>query len=208
MKRNRMLRIFTQLTGVVLLFGLATAPKLKAEFECNQELFAGTWVHHAELSILEREGTDIFPPPGPFSEVGIFAWDEQGKGIVSRQTNSTSTGIGRANFINLFDIQNTINPDCTGRSLWTFRDDVRTDHPLVVVFGLQGGQTVFDFDLVCANGQRECWMTFTEPPAILIGIVKMKRVDPFDQQLAAELAATKLLVRRVAAVLGVLRRGE
>ena len=125
---------------------------------------------------------------------------------VARQTNSTTGSVSRPNFVRVFDIQNTINPDCTGRSLWNLAD-LRADHPLIQA-GFQSGQTVFDFDLVCANGQRECWMTFTDPQSILIGIVKMKRVDRFDQQLAAELAATKALVRKIAAVLGVLRRGE
>ena len=76
MKRTRILRFFGCLPAVVTFLGLAAAPGLKAEFECKQELWAGAWVQHAELWILEREGRNIFPPPGPFSAAGTFVFDE------------------------------------------------------------------------------------------------------------------------------------
>ena len=92
MKRNRMLRNFTPIVVVVPLLGLATSPKLKAEFECKQELMAGTWVHHAELEVLGIEGSPLQGLAGPFSEVGINVLDEQGRATVASQTNTTTVG--------------------------------------------------------------------------------------------------------------------
>jgi hypothetical protein len=70
---------------------------------------------------------------------------------------------------------------------------------------------------VCANGQRECWASWTQSfgnttPPDFNGIVKLKKVDAFEQQLEAKVDALatnvaflKDLTKRIAAVLRVLR---
>lgn len=179
-------RVCTNLIGVALFLGsIATLP-LRAEFECRLDLMAGAWVHHAELFIQEREGIDPFPPPGTFSEVGIVVFDERGKATVGRQTNSTTTGVSRFDAIPINDIQITINPDCTGTLVFRLRD-LPPEHPLIAMFGYQPGQVVFDNDLVCADGQMECWATFTQPTAIFTGISTLKRVEAFNAELDVKL---------------------
>ena len=84
----------------------------------------------------------------------------------------------------------------------------------------ESGQGVFELDTMCANGQRECFATWTQSfgntnPTDFIGIVTLKKVDAFDLQLeekvdalAAELAFVKDLAKRLAGVHGVLRRED
>ena len=93
---------------------------------------------------------DIFPSPGPFSQVSIQVVDEQGRVIVHRQTNSATRGVNRFDINGLFEIQNTIDPDCTGQSVWTLSDDVPSDHPLTTVFGLQSSTA--RHGKLCYNG--------------------------------------------------------
>lgn len=204
MKRTRILRIFIGLGVVVLLLGLA-APKLQAEFECKQELMAGAWANRASGFRLARDGVDIFDPPGPYVISGLVVFDETGRTSVVRNTAGSPAGPRRGNPTQVFDMQVNINPDCTGRWFWALRNDLPADHPLITVFGLQPGEVVLDIDLVCVNGQQECWGTPTVP-AFQVGLATFKRIEP--NKLAEELEETKTLVRRIAAALGVLRRGE
>ena len=205
MKRTRIFRMFTNVVGVVLLLGLATAPALKAEFECKQELMAGAWIGHSNLNVLE--GSLPFSG-GPFSEVNLMVLDEQGRASFYFQTSTTTIGALQQDFLSTddpIDVQVTINPDCRGTWVFTNR---------------ASGVPIFEFDTMCANGQRECFATWTQSfgntnPTDFIGIVTLKKVDAFDQQLeakvdalAAELSFVKDLAKRLAATHGVLRRED
>ncbi len=203
MKRTRILRICGCLPAVVTFLGLTAAPKLQAEFECKQELMAGGWIAYGNLF-----GQGIFPP-GPWSAVSLTVFDEQGFATTAIQTNTTSltpNDVEAEDFLESFDVQFTINPDCTGKYTFT----------------VPAGPLIFELDVVCGNGQRECYATFTETPPPgntdpvgIIGVWTLKKVDAFDQQLeakvdalAAELSFVKDLAKRLAATHGVLRRED
>ena len=207
MKIDGIRRLFGRLGAAALLYALAAPAALWGQFECKQELMAGTWVSHAELWILEREAPDPFPPPGPFSTTGNFVFDSQGRALAARQTNSTSMGVSRPNFATAFDSHATINADCTGTITQALRTDLPAEHPLISVFGLDPGQLVFELDTVCSNGQRECRATFTAPAGVLIGIVKLERIDPpavlTTADVAGELASIKANIAALSRRLGI-----
>jgi len=83
MNKTRTLQVLNRVAGIAMFLGLATAPPLKVEFECKQELMAGAWVHHADkLQVLGIQGSPLEALAGPFSEVGISIFDEQGRATV------------------------------------------------------------------------------------------------------------------------------
>ena len=172
--------------AATVLTALAAVPALSAEFECKQELMAGTWVHHSDLWILDRDGGDAFPPAGPYSTTGVQVFDEQGRASIARQTASTSEGFNRANFLNAFDVRVTISPDCTGRWIFALRNDLPAGHPLISQRGFQPGQIVFDLDIVCSNAQQECSGTFTNPEGVFTGIGTLRRIETFNALLEAK----------------------
>lgn len=185
-----------------LLLTLAIPSALHAEFECRQELMAGTWVHQSDLWILEREGMDAFPPAGPYSTVGVQVFDEQGRASVARQTASTAAGFSRANFLSAFDVRVTVNPDCTGRWIFTLRNDLPAGHPLISQLGFQPGQVVFDLDMVCSNAQQECSSTFTNPAGVFTGIGTMRRIETFNALLESKMDSLTAKINAIMQRLG------
>jgi len=185
MKRNRIPLVCVRLAAGLLFLGLT--PPLKAEFTCKQKLMAGSWADTLSVTSLERQGLDIFPQPGPFSFVGLVVLDESGKGIVNRHTNNSPSGVARPDLLQFFDLQVTVKPDCTGRWFYTLRN-LPPSHPFVSQFGLKPGQVVIDLDIVCANGQSECWGVPTVP-SFQVGTATLKRMDPLPQSLKARIDA-------------------
>lgn len=160
--------------------------ELRAAYECRQEAMAGVWAEELDAEMVEREGMDIFPPPGPFSFIGILELDETGAAIQDRHTNSSADGPARPDLLRFFDVRLTVNPDCTGKRVLSLRHDLPSDHPFLTVFGLSGGDVVIEMDVVCADGQQECWGTPTIP-AYQIGNWRMRRVEPGSSLLAGRL---------------------
>ncbi len=193
MKRIGILRIFAGLAALALLLGPA-APAMQAEFECKQELMAGAWAAHGNLN--GQGGM----PEGPWSAIGLVVFDELGYATTAIQTNTTSAtpnGAAPENFLARFEIIFTVNPDCTAK--YTFRNV----DPSAPVYG----KIIFSLDAVCANGQRECYATFTETPPpdntdpiTLIGVWNLKKLEPDDQRLSQKLqvmdAKINALMRR------------
>ena len=184
MKRNRRIfQLFTGLAALLLLLSAVT-PTLQAEFECKQELMTGAWVSSCDLFGQGRN------PPGPWSTVSLLVFDELGFATTAIQTSTTtetpSGGDSWSSFLDRFEVRLTVNPDCTGRQ--TFHNAV-PGHP-------NQGKLVWALDAVCANGQRDCYSTFTETPPpgntdpiSIIGVCTMKKVEPGDHQLEMKINA-------------------
>ncbi len=177
MERNRVFRILTHTAVVVVLLGLATAPVLKAEFACKQELMTGAWMLHANLV---GQGA-VFGKYGNWSALALYVWDEQGFATTAIQTNTHAGELERIDFLERFDVQVTVKPDCTGKFTFTNKTSA---------------VLVFDLDTVCANGQRECYATFTQTPPPgntdpvgLVGVLTLKKVDATEGELEARLNA-------------------
>ncbi len=196
-------KVFGYLSATALLLTVAAPQALWGQFECKQELMAGAWEHYGQSWIQERETPDIFLAAGPAAATGLAVFDEQGKAVVFKQTNSTSVGANELDFVPVFDTQVTINPDCTGKITQSLREDLPPEHPLIANFGYQPGEVVFEFAMVCSNGQRECQATFTKPAGVIIGIVNLKRIDPASAATAADLGSIKANVEALTRRLGI-----
>jgi hypothetical protein len=138
---------------------------------------AGAWAETMSVTSLEREGLDIFPAPGPFSFVGRAVFDAEGKAITVSHTNISPDGVARPELTDFFDGKVTIQPDCTGTTVYTLRHDLPADHPFYTVFGLEGGQVIIAGDFVCAHGQQEC-TGVTTVPSFQVGVITWRRIAP------------------------------
>jgi hypothetical protein len=195
MKQFQTLGISATLIGAVLILAAATAPGLKAEFECKQELMAGAWVGYADkLQLLGLEGSPAEALAGHFSVAGIYVFDEQGRATTAFQTNTTVLFASRDDFLarnrpgGPLEVQFTVNADCTGQFIFTNR---------------ASGVPVFELTAVCANGQRECYASWVQSfgnttPPDFNGIVTLKRVDsPLETKVDALSANINRIMRRL-----------
>lgn len=83
-------------------------------FVCKQELMTGAWISYGNLF---GQG-DIFGANGNWSAVGLVVFDEQGFATTAIQSNThgaSPSGSEAENFLETWDIQFTVNPDCTGK---------------------------------------------------------------------------------------------
>lgn len=177
MFRNR----WGQFALLATLSAMATQSLFASEFACSQEAMAGAWASSFESVNLERDGINIFPPPGPFVFAGLAVVDEGGSVLVERRTNTSVAGSEQVDSTQLFDSEILINEDCTGQ--WTFRvGNLPADHPLVVQFGLVPGEIKIQADLVCFNGQREC-VFVSAIPEFQVGLGRLQRIAPYDDKL-------------------------
>jgi hypothetical protein len=182
--RIRKLRTMTHSAGLAVMLCLPAAAN--AEFECKEELWAGAWVNYNNLELAQGSG---LPVSGAVSIVSWFLVDETGRVTAASQTNTALAGaVPPFDPTQTMDIRFTIQPNCTGRV--TFADR-------------SSGQTLQEAVVVCANGQRECFLTFIAPAGI-VGITTLRRVDDFDAQLQARIARVADLVERIAFRLGLL----
>jgi hypothetical protein len=186
MKRTGKFRILARSAGMAAILCVAAPAALNAQFQCKQELWAGAWVNCNNLELAPEAG---FPVSGAVSVVSWFIVNEQGRVTAASQTNTSLMGaVPPFDPLQTMDIRFTINPNCTGRVIFTHRES---------------GQTVQEAVAVCANGQRECFLTFIAPAGV-VGITTLRRVDDFDAQVEAKIRRVTELLELVARRLGLI----
>ncbi len=167
MKRTRILQLFTLPVAVALLLGLATPPKLDAEFECKQELLTGAWSY-----IYPQE--NLVPNGMPQTGSGIVIFDQEGKATYFGHIEVSKDGAAPLMDVTQFlDVQCTVTSDCRGNCVFRIPST---------------GEVVQETGYVFADGQRLAWGLTTVPPNIG-GIVTMKKLGPADAELEAKVDA-------------------
>lgn len=189
---------------------------------CSAETFRGTYMYTREQQFLSNL-TEVFPDfidpftgktaeqlAGTLSRgVGIAVIDEQGVSFRSFSEDSSIHSVTGQTFTfdltQFFDIRTEVFPDCTA---FTFFLNKET------------GEEIQRFYWVFGNGMREAFVLEVGPgtpgnPVMSQHFFTFKKIDAFDQELeskvdqnSADLAFIKDLVKRLAAVHGVLRRGD
>ena len=185
MKRTRILQIFSRLPVVVTLLGLAAVPALANGDDslCSVESIAGNWLFATEVG-----QQMLFPgQEGDITALGTMNIDREGN--LSGEFDVTV-----AEFVSLPDRTYsgsvTVDPDCRGTLTFvTGAGNVRTDSIAVL-------------------NESEMWGMTQDPASLWTYRVRRISKAAGPDAIASELAAMKLLVRRMAAALGVLRRGE
>ena len=198
-------------TTLVMMLGVAAPPNLQAQegesFECSNETLKGAY------GLVGTSTSKVsFAGEGDFHAAIAGGFVADGRGEITASTfTSIDDGSPDPESLGGFEVggfdlsqlpgfrwEYTVNPDCTGTTR---------------ILAPDGVTEVVSTAFVLVNGGREGWFVDTTGPFVQRGT--FKRIDPVDERhdqkvdaLADDLALTKELVRRMAAVLGVLRRNE
>jgi hypothetical protein len=189
--------------AVILL--LATAPNLLAQNggeACSDAMLKGRYAYATQGTALVDA---VFSGPGPFTVVGFFDADGQGNITMFQDHYTGIKGEGPLSQTTFRDlvaasvsgIAYSILPDCTGT--------------ITLLFQLPDRQEPVEAPMVLANGGREGWAIHQSKPPWVLGLSTFKRIDSIDSELEAKIdalakdhAETKSLVKRIAAVLGII----